>query len=142
MGADHRAQVDELIADYRRSRDQLADVHRALAALAQSATSPCGAVTATVSAHGALVALDFRDDAYRLHHPAALAQVVQATVAQAAAAAARAADEVMAPALPADADPAALRQGLADLTPAEVAPPVEEFDFERATWLESDKDPR
>ncbi|MFC7617619.1 YbaB/EbfC family nucleoid-associated protein [Actinokineospora soli] len=138
MGADHRAQVDELIADYRRSRDQLADVHRALGALAKSATSPCGSVTATVSAHGAVVGIDFRDDAYRLHRPDALARVVLDTIAAAAALAARAADEVMAPVLPAGTDPAALRRGLADLTPGEVAPPVEEFDFERATWLQSD----
>ena len=140
MGADHRALVDELLADHRRSRDQLAEVQRALGAVAGTAASPCGTVTATVSAHGALLALDIRDDAYRTHPPGALAQVVVSAVAEASARAGRAADEVMAPVLPAGTDPAALRSGLADLTAAEIAPPVEEFDFERATWLESDRD--
>lgn len=139
MGVDHQARVDELIAGYRRSREQLADVHRALDALAESATSPCGTVTATVSAHGALVGLDIRDAAYRTHQPGALAKVVLATVAAASAQAARAADAVMAPVLPAGADPAALRQGRADLAPTS-PPPADEFDFERATWLETPHD--
>lgn len=144
MGADHRARVDELIAGYRRSRDQLGDVHRALGALAESAASPCGTVTATVSAHGALLALDIRDDAYRTHQPGALAKVVLAAVAAAAERAERAADAVLAPVLPAGTDPAALRHGRADLTAAELAdeqtgPPADEFDFERATWLETDR---
>ncbi|MGW5052845.1 YbaB/EbfC family nucleoid-associated protein [Actinokineospora sp. NPDC004072] len=139
MGAEHRAQVDELLAGYRRSRDQLAEVHRILGAVAKSATSACGTVTATVSAYGALVGLTIRDDAYRVHQPSALAGVVVGVVGDAAGLAARAADEVMAPVLPAGTDPAALRRGTADLTAAELAPPVEEFDFERATWLESDE---
>ncbi|GGS25210.1 MULTISPECIES: YbaB/EbfC family nucleoid-associated protein [Actinokineospora] len=139
MGTDHRAQVDELLAGYRRSRDQLAEVHRALGAVAKSATSACGTVTATVSAYGALVALDIRPDAYRVHQPSALGGVVVGVVEAAAGLAARAADEIMAPVLPAGTDPAALRLGTADLTPAEVAPQADEFDFERATWLESDE---
>lgn len=143
MGADHRAQVDELLAGYRRSRDHLAEVQRALSAVGESATSECGLVTATVSAHGALTRLDIREGAYQRYRPAELASVVVEAVASAGARAGRVADEIMAPVLPAGTDPAALRRGMADLRQAEVAAPaaapVDEFDFERATWLESDR---
>ncbi|MGX7827717.1 YbaB/EbfC family nucleoid-associated protein [Actinokineospora sp. 24-640] len=149
MGADHRAQVDELLAGYRRSRDHLAEVQRALGAVGESATSACGSVTATVSAHGDLTRLDLRDDAYQRYRPTELARVIVEAVASAGARASRAADEIMAPVLPAGTDPAALRRGMADLRPDEVTTPasapasasasVEEFDFERATWLQSDR---
>jgi len=140
--ADHAAQVEELLADYRRSRDQLAGVHTALAAISESATSPCGLVTATVSAQGALTALTIDDGAYRRYRPAELATVVVRTTAAADALAARAAGHVVAPVLPAGTDPEALLRGTADLTPAEVAPPRPAADpddsFEHVSWLESD----
>ncbi|OLR90465.1 YbaB/EbfC family nucleoid-associated protein [Actinokineospora bangkokensis] len=142
MVADHAAQVEELIADYRRSREQLAEVHRALAAISESATSPCGMVTATVSAQGALTGLVIADGAYRRYRPAELAHVVVRTTAAADALAARAAGHAVAPVLPAGTDPEALLRGTADLTPAEVAPPrrpaPDDDSFEHMTWLESD----
>ncbi|MGQ0838395.1 YbaB/EbfC family nucleoid-associated protein [Actinokineospora sp.] len=135
--ADHRAQVDELLADYRRGRDQLAGVHRALATLSGSATSPCGLVTATVSAQGVLTALTIDDAAYRVHRPAELADAVVRTTAVAAERASRAASEIVAPILPPGTDPDALLRGTADLTPAELAPPADpDESFEDVTWLE------
>ncbi|WP_424189468.1 YbaB/EbfC family nucleoid-associated protein [Actinokineospora sp. G85] len=142
--ADHAAQVEELLADYRRSREQLADVHRALAAISESATSPCGMVTATVSAQGALTGLDIEDGAYRRYRPAELAHVIVRTTAAADAVAARAAGHAVAPVLPAGTDPEALLRGTADLAPAEIAPPRAadpDDSFEHMTWLESDAPP-
>lgn len=139
MATDHQAQVDELLADYRRSRDQLASVHQALASVRASATSSDGLVTATVGPDGVLVDLEFADVAYRNYRPERLAAlVVEATVA-AAAKAARRANDLVAPVLPAGTDPAALLRGTADLTPAELAPPAPVVDdsFEHRSWLES-----
>ncbi len=140
MVADHRAQVDELLADYRRGRDQLAGVHRALAALSASATSACGLITVTVSAQGALTALTIDDAAYRVHRPAALAGVIVRTTSAAVATANRAASEIVAPVLGPGGDPDALLRGTADLTPAEFAPPRprvdQDEDFEDKSWLE------
>jgi len=120
--ADHRAQVDELLADYRRSRDQLAGVHRELAAITESVSSADGSVTATVGARGTLTGLTITDDAYRRYRPAELAaEIVRVTGAATVKSLARAA-AVLAPVLPAGSDPQALLLGTADLTVDEIAP--------------------
>jgi DNA-binding protein YbaB len=138
--ADHRAQVEDLLADYRRSRDQLAGVQRALAAISESTVSPCGLVRATVSAQGALTGLDIHESAYRNYRPQELAAVIVRVTAAAAAQASRAASEVVAPVLPAGTDPDALLRGTADLTPAEYAPVepkwVDDGSFEDMSWME------
>lgn len=122
MSTDHQAQVAELLADYRRSREQLASVQRELASLTGVARSPDGLVTATVGPHGNLVELDIADAAYQRHRPDQLADLIVRTTATAAAKAAESAHRVLAPVLPADADPAALLAGSADLRPDEIAP--------------------
>ena len=139
MTADHRAQVDELLADYRRSRDQLAGVHQRLASISESATSPDGLVTATVGSGGTLTGLTIADAAYRQFRPADLAALILETTAAAADRAAKLATEVVAPVLPAGTDPSALLRGTADLAPAELVPPapaLPDDDFENRTWME------
>lgn len=152
--SDYQAQVDELMAEYRRSRDQLAEVHQQLGAIRETVTSPDRTVTATVGPHGGLVDLTLSEDAYRRHAPAALANLVVQTTADAAGRAAGRAEQALAPVLPADADPAAVLAGRADLSEAEVAPPEsavpagprpasrrrEDVDdgFEDHSWLQSD----
>lgn len=139
MVADHRAQVDELLADYRRSREQLASVHRDLAAVRGEATSKDGLVRATVSAHGVLSALNIAEAAYEEHRPAQLAALIVATAAAAAAEASKAAGTVLSPVLPADTDPEALLAGTADLTAAERTPEPaaveQEESLEDVTWM-------
>lgn len=140
MVADHRAQVEDLIAGYRRSREQLGAVQRQLADVRETATSDDGLVTVTVSASGTLVDLAIADNAYRSLHPADLAAVIVRVTAQATARVTRAACEVLAPVLPTDTDPAALLRGTADLSMAELTPvPVPEPDetFEDKTWMRS-----
>jgi DNA-binding protein YbaB len=135
--ADHRAQVEDLLADYRRSRDQLASVHQRLASIRESATSADGLVTATVGSGGTLIGLTIAEAAYRAHRPADLAAMIVATTGVAAGRAAKLATEVVAPVLPAGTDPDALLRGTADLAPAELVPraPAEES-FENRTWLD------
>ena len=137
MTGDHRAQVEDLLADYRRSREQLAAVHQRLASISESVTSPDGLVTVTVGSNGTLTGLVIADAAYRQYRPADLAAVILATTAAAADRAAKLATEVVAPILPVDTDPDALLRGTADLTPAELVPPAPAEDsFENRTWLE------
>jgi len=138
--ADHRAQVDDLIAGYRRSREQLGAVQRQLADVRQTATSEDGLVTVTVSASGTLVDLAIADNAYRSLHPVDLAAVIVRVTAEATAKVAKAACEVLAPVLPSDTDPAALLRGTADLSVKELTPvPALEPDetFEDKTWMRS-----
>ncbi|WP_447004299.1 YbaB/EbfC family nucleoid-associated protein [Saccharothrix isguenensis] len=148
---DHRAQVDELLADYRRSREQLASVQRDLAGVSGSATSPDGSVTAVVDAKGALSDLVLTDNAYRLR-PAQLAESILRTTRDAAAKAAEGAYRTLSPVLPAGTDPEALLRGTADLRPEEIRPedvrppepprrrPVvdDDEDFEQRDWLDVD----
>ncbi|MEU4767889.1 YbaB/EbfC family nucleoid-associated protein [Actinosynnema sp. NPDC023794] len=143
MTTDHRAQVDELLADYRRSRDQLASVQRDLARISGSATSPDGSVTAAVDAKGTLTDLELRDDAYRLR-PAQLAQLIVTTAREAVAKATEDAYRTLTPVLPAGTDPEALLRGTADLRPEEIQPPqptrrrpvaVDDEDFEQREWM-------
>ncbi len=116
----HHASAEQLLADYRRSREQLASVHRALAALTVSESSHDGAVTVTVGAQGRLVDLAIHDEAYRHYRPQRLSDtIVQLTAAAAERAAAQAA-RIMEPVLPPGTDPAALVAGTADLRPDEL----------------------
>lgn len=143
MTTDHRAQVDELLADYRRSRDQLASVQRDLARISGSATSPDGSVTAVVDAQGTLTDLELGEHAYRLR-PAQLAEVIVRTTREAVARAAEGAYRTLSPVLPAGTDPEALLRGTADLRPEEIQPPEparrraavdDDEDFEQRDWL-------
>lgn len=137
---EHQAQVDELLADYRRSRDRLAGVHRELASVTASAADPDGLITVTVGPRGTLTGLVIDEGAYRKYRPAELAeQIVRATASATVRALGQTA-EVLAPALPAGTDPQALLFGTADLdadslTPAE-KPPAEEESFEDENWLQ------
>ena len=139
--ADHRAQVDDLIAGYRRSREQLGAVQRRLATVRETVTSDDGMVAVTVSSSGTVVDLQIADGAYRALRPADLAAVIVRTTAEATARVTRVAGEVLAPVLPSDTDPEALLRGTADLSEAELAPPppAVELDetFEDKTWMQS-----
>jgi DNA-binding protein YbaB len=140
--ADHRAQVEDLLAGYRRSREQLGAVQRQLAAVRETATSDDGLVAVTVSATGALVGLQIADAAYRDLRPADLAALILAITTTAGAKVGRAAGEVLAPVLPPGADPEALLRGTADLSPTELRPTrtvtVERDEtFENQTWMRS-----
>lgn len=123
MPTNHRDEVAQLMADYRRGREQLASVQQALRAIAESVTSQDGLVTATVDSAGTLLALRLADEAYRLR-PTDLADEIVRTTRAAAVAAGERARQAMAPILPADTDPETLLTGRADLTEDELTPPT------------------
>ena len=147
---DHRAQVEELLADYRRSREQLVAVQRELAAVSGQASSPDGTVIATVDGGGKLASLELSELAYRRHRPEQLAELIVRTVAAAAAGAAEDTYKALSTVLPAATDPAALVAGTADLRPSEyetvdrVQQPVrgrvvdDEDNEQRESWLDSE----
>jgi DNA-binding protein YbaB len=135
---DHRAQVDELLADYRRSRDQLASVQRDLAKVNAEATSPDGSVTATVGPQGTLTGLELTDNAYRLR-PAQLAQLILRTTQEAATKAAERTYRTLGPVLPTGTDPEALVRGTADLRPQEIRP-EDRQETRRARRVDDDED--
>jgi DNA-binding protein YbaB len=144
---DHRTQVAELVADYRRSREQLATMHKTLAAISVSATSSDGMVTATVGAQGRLTELVIDDAAYQRYRPADLAKLVVSITAQAAARVVEETSRTISPLLPTGTDPAALLAGTADLSAQEIAPEVprraaahqdvDEESYEEHSWLDS-----
>lgn len=119
---DHHARVDELLAEYRRSKEHLASVHRQLGAISASASNADGSVTATVGPRGTLTGLTITDEAYRRFRPAELAKEIVQTTAAATVRALNEAGELLSPALPAGTDPQALLLGTADLGPEEIAP--------------------
>lgn len=140
MTTDHRAEVAELLADYRRSREQLASVHRRLASISESVTSDDGMVTATVDPHGTLTELAIADTAYQRYRPAELARLVVRTTRAAAERATAVAHRALQDVLPADTDPEALLRGRADLRDEEITPPPtaadDEPSFEQQSWLQ------
>lgn len=144
MNDAHRARVDDLLADYRASREQLADVHRKLAQISESAGSADGSVKVTVGPRGTLTHLALSEAVYRNYQPAELAEEIVRLTAVATVRALADAGEVLAPALPVDTDPQALLLGTADLAPEEIASAAEaqeaddDDDFESADWLRSD----
>jgi DNA-binding protein YbaB len=138
--ADHSAQVEDLIAGYRRSREQLGAVQRQLVTIQETVTSEDGLVTVTVSSTGTLIGLDIAENAYRELRPTDLAAVIIRTTAEATARVTRRASEVLASVLPSDTDPEALLRGTADLSAEELTPPppVEPDEtFEDKVWMRS-----
>ena len=141
---DHQGEAERLLAEYRRSREQLAGVHRRLAQLSVSESSPDGAITVTVGAGGTLTGLELHDDVYRQYRPDHLAELVVALTSAAAKKATEQAVRIMEPVLPPDTDPQALLAGTADLRPEEIAPPPapsrspdeDELDNGARSWLQ------
>ncbi len=145
MSTNDRDEVAELLADYRRSREQLASVQRALLSISESATSPDGLIRATVDSAGTLSGLVIDEEAYQRYRPAELAQAVLRATRAAAVQAGERARAALAPVLPADVDPAAVLSGRADLTPEEIEPAIvartvrptrdDDETYEETTWM-------
>lgn len=136
--SEHRAQVEELVADYRRSRDELASVQRELSAVTASASDPERLISVTVGPRGTLTELAISDEAYRRYRPAELADQIVRVAAAASVRALSAAGEVMVPALPSGTDPQALLLGTADLGASDVSRPryaPDEDSYEDQNWV-------
>ncbi|WP_016698335.1 YbaB/EbfC family nucleoid-associated protein [Actinoalloteichus spitiensis] len=125
---DHQADVNALLADYRRSREQLGTVRRDLVAIRETASSPDRTVTATVGSQGALRDLTISPDAYRRHRPDELAKLVLTTVSEASQAASRAAERALAPVLPERVGSDSVLAGTGDLSDRDLLPGAEAVD--------------
>lgn len=138
---DHRARVDDLLAEYRRSREHLATVHQRLGEISATASNADTSITVTVGPRGSVTGLSISDDAFRRYRPSELAEEIVRLAASASERALVDASNVLAPALPAGTDPQALLLGTADLRPAELAPvpaemeSEEDEDFESTNWV-------
>ncbi len=119
MPTDHRARVEEMLAEYRRSREQLGAVQRDLAAIEASARSDDGSVRVTVGSRGVLTDLTLSDEAYRAHAPSRLASLIVELAGEAARSAAERSEAVLEPVLPTGTDPAAVLGGRGDLEPSD-----------------------
>ncbi|QIZ34588.1 YbaB/EbfC family nucleoid-associated protein [Saccharopolyspora sp. ASAGF58] len=145
MSTDHRAQVAELMADYRRSRERLAETHHDLSSIAETARSEDGSVQVVVGPQGVLREVVLSGDVYERQRPAQLAATIVQLTAAAAQAASRRAADVLAEVLPAGTDPELLLGGRADGA-SDSAPRNEsrriddnvdddDDDFSDASWL-------
>lgn len=136
---EHSARVEQLLADYRDSREQLATVHSDLSAVRASASAADGLVTATSGPRGMLTGLVIADEAYRRYRPAELAEEIVRASAAAGVRALAAAAEVLAPALADGTDPQALLLGTGDLTAEKFSPSAadtgEDDSFENQSWV-------
>ncbi|MDP9644122.1 DNA-binding protein YbaB [Actinopolyspora lacussalsi] len=106
---DHRAQVEEMIADYRRSSQRLSEVDEELASIEETAGDERGNVSVTVGSGGALRRVWLAEQVYRTHSPDELGRLIVRLSATATARIAERTDAVLATVLPSGSDPAALR---------------------------------
>lgn len=145
MLTDHRAQVAELMADYQRSRERLAETHQELATITETASSADGRVQVAVGPQGTLREVALADDVYEKLRPAQLAATIAELSAAAAQAAARRAADVLAEVLPTGTDPDVLLGGHADGESASVLRnepgPIdddvaEDEDFSAGSWMQ------
>ncbi|CAM05665.1 YbaB/EbfC DNA-binding family protein [Saccharopolyspora erythraea NRRL 2338] len=108
MPTDHRAEVAELLADYRRSRERLEATRQELAALTETARSEDGSVEVTVGPQGVLRDLHLSDDVHERYHPARLSALIVRLTTEAAGEVVRRAADALAPIVPEGTDPAVL----------------------------------
>ncbi|MFI7119456.1 YbaB/EbfC family nucleoid-associated protein [Amycolatopsis sp. NPDC049868] len=100
MTSSYDERIGDLLADYRRQRDQLSEMQRKLKEISVTATAPGRAVAVTVGAQGEITDLGFPTTAYRRMAPAELATVLLATIADARQRAAAERETVLKPHLP------------------------------------------
>ncbi|SDQ86618.1 YbaB/EbfC family nucleoid-associated protein [Actinopolyspora saharensis] len=111
VAVEDRARVEELVAEYRRSRERTSALRDELEAMEETVTSERGAVSVTVGSAGALRDLRLSEQAYQQHRPAELAELIVRLSGTAADRVARRAEEAVSEVLPAGADPVALCGG-------------------------------
>ncbi|MBB5923023.1 DNA-binding protein YbaB [Actinoalloteichus hoggarensis] len=131
---DHQASVERLLGEYRRSREQLGEVHRRLAEISETVVSADSSVAVTVGHRGAVHRVAIADHAYRRHRPAELAALIQHTIHAASAAAASAAAGVVATVRGATDDPSTADRRQAGGTSTQQERPVQSTVFDNKGW--------
>ncbi|AUY53477.1 YbaB/EbfC family nucleoid-associated protein [Streptomyces sp. CB01881] len=126
MPSPYDQQIEDLLAQYERQREEAAETRRRIAATTATATDPRQAVKVTVGAQGELTAVEFPTGAYRRMAPKELADLLLATAGQARAQALEAVTTVVTDGLPPGVSLGDLLQGRVDpaaLLPEEPAMP-------------------
>ncbi|MFF4490843.1 YbaB/EbfC family nucleoid-associated protein [Streptomyces sp. NPDC001544] len=100
MSSPYDQQIEELLADYRKQRDQAFESRQQINAVTATAMAPRQVVRVTVGAQGQITELDFPTGAYRNMAPKDLARVIQATVDKARAQALKKVTETVTAAMP------------------------------------------
>ncbi|ALV31358.1 YbaB/EbfC family nucleoid-associated protein [Streptomyces sp. CdTB01] len=120
MPGPYDQQIEDLLAQYRRQRDEAAETRRRINETTATVTAPRQTVKVTVGAQGEVTALEFPTGAYRRMAPRELAEVLLTTLQQARAEALRSVAGVLADGLPPGVTVPDLLQGRVD--PAAVLP--------------------
>lgn len=115
-------QIEELLEEYRKQREGIAEMQRQLEEATATATAPKKTVKVTVGAQGEVKAIEFPTAAFRRMPPKELADTLVATIQQARAKAIEKTSELVSARLPAGVAMTDLLQGKAnptDLLPAD-----------------------
>ncbi|MGW3121593.1 YbaB/EbfC family nucleoid-associated protein [Streptomyces sp. NPDC001107] len=120
MPSPYDQQIEDLLAQYRRQREEAAEIRRRINGTTSTVTAPRQTVKITVGAQGDVTAIEFPTGAYRRMPPKELADVLLATLRQARAEALEATAAVLAGQLPPGVTVPDLLQGRVD--PAAVLP--------------------
>ncbi|MFG3165556.1 YbaB/EbfC family nucleoid-associated protein [Streptomyces sp. NPDC048200] len=116
MPSPYDQQIEDLLGEYRRQREQAAETRRRINATTSTATAPRQTVKVTVGAQGEVTAIEFPTGAYRRMAPKELADVLLATIQQARSEALDGVAGVLAGELPPGVTVADLLQGRVDPT--------------------------
>ncbi|MFD3583847.1 YbaB/EbfC family nucleoid-associated protein [Streptomyces sp. NPDC058683] len=138
----YEQEIEQLLADYRKRRDEADSVRRRINEVTGTATAPRRVVKVTVSARGEVTDIDFPTGAFRRMTPKELADVLRTTIAEARAAALTEVDSMIFDHVPLGLSPSALLSGTADigeLLPAEPEPQEAVRDFLKHGLFESRK---
>ncbi|MEW2168008.1 YbaB/EbfC family nucleoid-associated protein [Streptomyces sp. NPDC007084] len=120
MPSPYDQQIEGLLEQYRRQREEAAETRRRINATTSTATAPRQTVKVTVGAQGEVTAIEFPTGAYRRMAPKELAEVLLATIRQARSEALDGVAGVLAGELPPGVTVADLLQGRVD--PAALLP--------------------
>ncbi|MFE4630171.1 YbaB/EbfC family nucleoid-associated protein [Streptomyces mirabilis] len=120
MPSPYDQQIEDLLEQYRRQRDEAAETRRRINETTATVTAPRQTVKITVGAQGEVTAIEFPTGAYRRMAPKELADVLLATLRQARAEALEGVAGVLAEQLPPGVTVPDLLQGRVD--PAAVLP--------------------
>ncbi|MFF0183324.1 YbaB/EbfC family nucleoid-associated protein [Streptomyces sp. NPDC005244] len=132
MPSPYDQQIEDLLEQYRRQREEAAETRRRINATMSTATAPRQTVKVTVGAQGEVTAIEFPTGAYRRMAPKELADVLLATLQQARSEALEGAAGVLAGELPPGVTVADLLQGRVDpgaLLPEDPAMPDSVRDY-------------
>ncbi|MEW2520817.1 YbaB/EbfC family nucleoid-associated protein [Actinacidiphila alni] len=114
MSTPYDRSIEELLALYRRQREEAVETRRRINEVTGTATAPRQAVKVTVGAQGEVTALEFPTGAYRRMAPKELADLLVSTIAEARADALDKVSDAVSPGLPEGVTVGGLLRGEAD----------------------------